>query len=173
MISTMCTEEVQAVLLALGTYFPNMLLAGMVWPLGNVTFGKLWFGKKYFANNLSLSKNLTDLRFSKIGSLMRVHIFEPTIIFYLFVKPCRRNPCILTVCRIGELIICHYFFKYKIIHVHFNYEKQTLWWSCNQIPNIFPCTFCSWFLVIWRVKLWGAWSQGVGVLLILAFGKYI
>lgn len=33
MISTMCTEEVQAVLLALGTYFPNMLLAGMVWPL--------------------------------------------------------------------------------------------------------------------------------------------
>jgi len=36
MISTMCTEEVQAVLLALGTYFPNMLLAGMVWPLEGI-----------------------------------------------------------------------------------------------------------------------------------------
>jgi len=29
----MCTEEVQAVLLALGTYFPNMLLAGKLFEI--------------------------------------------------------------------------------------------------------------------------------------------
>lgn len=33
LIAMFCSEEVQAVLLAIGTFFPNILLAGMVWPL--------------------------------------------------------------------------------------------------------------------------------------------
>ncbi|ODM94472.1 ABC transporter G family member 20 [Orchesella cincta] len=31
-LATFCQEEIQAVLLAMGTFFPNFLLAGMVWP---------------------------------------------------------------------------------------------------------------------------------------------
>ncbi|CAL8069144.1 unnamed protein product [Orchesella dallaii] len=31
-LATFCEEEIQAVLLAMGTFFPNFLLAGMVWP---------------------------------------------------------------------------------------------------------------------------------------------
>ncbi|OXA64810.1 ABC transporter G family member 23 [Folsomia candida] len=33
LISVICQEEIQAVLLAIGFFFPNFLLAGMVWPI--------------------------------------------------------------------------------------------------------------------------------------------
>jgi len=33
LISTICSEEIHAVLLAIGSFFPNFLLAGMVWPI--------------------------------------------------------------------------------------------------------------------------------------------
>jgi len=32
-LSLVCSEEVQAVLLAMGMFVPNLLLAGMIWPL--------------------------------------------------------------------------------------------------------------------------------------------
>jgi len=33
LISVICKEEIHAVLLAIGSFFPNFLLAGMVWPI--------------------------------------------------------------------------------------------------------------------------------------------
>lgn len=33
LLAMFCSEEIQAVLLAIGMFFPNILLAGMVWPL--------------------------------------------------------------------------------------------------------------------------------------------
>ncbi|ODM96686.1 ABC transporter G family member 20 [Orchesella cincta] len=34
--STFCTEEVQTILVSIGSYYPNMVLSGMVWPLEGI-----------------------------------------------------------------------------------------------------------------------------------------
>ena len=44
MISTICTEESSALQLGMGSFYPNILLSGIVWPMEG-----MWIYLRYFA----------------------------------------------------------------------------------------------------------------------------